>query len=216
MECLLHSALRHGPYRAAPLRGVLRLVRGLALALPFWIATTADATVPQWFATPYDYVVLDRGIRDTLTDFGRNLGLAVSLSDAVKGRVRGRVEAETAGEFLNHITEANGLNWYFDGSVLHVSAASEYATRVITTEGVGSAAVLRQMQQLGLSDERFGIRGDGDLLSVSGPPAYVQMVRDAVRNMQPAPAVADADDPHVRVFRGRTNRDDATTPEPRS
>lgn len=181
------------------------------MALP-----SVAVAAPDWSETPYDYVVLDQDIRATLTDFGRNLGIAVSLSDAVSGRVRGRVEGATAGEFLDRLTDSNGLNWYFDGAVLHVSTAAEYATRVVPTGGLRSDRLIEEMARLDLADARFGIRGGGDTLSVSGPPAYVSMVRDFVQNMQPAPAAPDGDDPRVRVFRGRIGSEEiaAANPQP--
>lgn len=190
-----------------------KALHGFACALSLGLATGAQA-LPDWAATPYEYVVLDQDIRATLTDFGRNLGLAVSLSDAVKGHVRGRVEAQTAGDFLDRISEANGLNWYFDGSILHVSAASEFATRIVATEGADGAAVLPELQRLGLADDRFGIRQSGHMISVSGPPAYVETVRGFIAGMRPATVAAQGDDPRVRVFRGRVGNEETPIPQP--
>lgn len=173
---------------------------------------------PEWADEPYEYVVLDQDIRATLTDFGRNMGIAVSLSDAVKGRVRGRINADSAGEFLNRLADANGLNWYFDGAVLHLSTAGEYATRAVPTGGLRSAELLDEMDRLKLADDRFDIRGGADVISVSGPPAYVEMVRDFVQTMQPPPAAPNRDHPSVRVYRGRVGSEEiaavSPTPDP--
>lgn len=178
------------------------------------LAPAVARAAPQWAETPYEYVVLDQDIRSTLTDFGRNLGMAVSLSDGVKGRVWGRIDADSAGGFLDRLAEQNGLNWYFDGAVLHVSAAGEYATRVIPTGGLRGNDVIDQMQRLDLADDRFGMRGGTDIVTVSGPPAYVAVVRDLVQNMQPVAAIPDGDDPRVRVFRGRIGSEDVAVADP--
>ncbi|WP_188825698.1 type III secretion protein [Brucella endophytica] len=158
---------------------------------------------PRWFAEPYNYVVLDQELRTALTEFGRNLGLPVVLSDAVNGRVRGRIEAKTAGEFLERLAGANGLTWYFDGSVLHVSADKEFMTRVIDSGRLSGEAVANEMRELGLADERFSLRAarNGNVISVSGPPAYIGVVGQLVERMQPEQIIA-GDDPRVRVFRG--------------
>lgn len=176
----------------------------------------AATAAPDWADAPYEYVVLDQEIRATLTEFGRNLGIAVLLSDGVSGHLRGRIDASTAGGFLDRLTESNGLNWYYDGAVLHVSAASEFATRTLPTGGVRSDNVVEQLHRLDLADDRFGIRGAGDVLSVSGPPAYVAAVQQVVQNMQPPPAAPDQDHPYVRVFRGRTGGESiaAANPQP--
>ncbi|GEM_PF-510836 len=179
---------------------VFRLAMLAGLVLAFVHPATAK---PGWFDTSYDYVVLDQDLRDTLTEFGRNLGVPVVLSDAVKGRVRGRVEAKYAGEFLERLAGTNGLTWYFDGSVLHISADTEFATRVIDAGKLSGEVVSARMGELGLADERFSVRssGDGRVITASGPPAYVMTVDQLVQRMQPEPVVA-GDDPRVRVFRG--------------
>lgn len=166
-------------------------------------AASPAAAAPQWFGQPYEYVVLDQDIRTTLTEFGRNLGLPVVLSDAVSGRVRGRIEADKAGQFLERLATANGLTWYFDGSVLHISADREFVTRVIGSGRLSGEAVAQQMRDLGLADGRFSLRAPrtGNVITVSGPPAYISVVGQVVERMQPEPVVA-GDDPRVRVFRG--------------
>lgn len=189
---------------------VFRLAMLAGLVLAFVHPVMAK---PGWFDTSYDYVVLDQDIRDALTEFGRNLGVPVVLSDAVKGRVRGRVEAKYAGEFLERLAGANGLTWYFDGSVLHISADTEFATRVIDAGKLSGGAVSARMGELGLADERFSVRSsrDGRVITASGPPAYVTAVDQLVQRMQPEP-VAIGDDPRVRVFRGGIAPEIVSTP----
>jgi len=164
------------------------------------LAATAK---PKWFGEPYNYVVLDQDVRTTLTEFGRNLGLAIVLSDAVNGRVHGRTEAKSAGDFLEQLAGANGLAWYFDGSVLHISSDKEFATRIVDAGRLTGEAVAKRMLELGLADDRFSLRttSNANVIIVSGPPAYINVVTQLVEHMQPAPVIA-GDDPRVRVFRG--------------
>jgi type III secretion protein C len=166
-------------------------------------AQPVAAAQPDWFEEAYAYVVLDQDVRTTLTEFGRNLGIPVVLSDAVKGRVRGRIEATNAGEFLERLSGANGLTWYSDGAVLHVSADTEFATRVLDAGRLNAEQVTRKMQELGLADDRFSLRGarSGRVITVSGPPAFIAAADQLVQRMQPEPVVA-GDDPRVRIFRG--------------
>jgi type III secretion protein C len=174
----------------------LMLVAGVMLTSPAMAA-------PGWAASAYNYVVLDQDVRVALTEFGRNVGLPVVLSDAVNGRVRGRIEAKTAGEFIDRLAATNGLVWYFDGSVLHVSADKEFVTRVIDAGRLRGDVVANEMRDLGLADERFSLRAarNGNVITVSGPPAYINVVNQLVERLQPEPVVA-GDDPRVRVFRG--------------
>jgi type II secretory pathway component GspD/PulD (secretin) len=183
-----------------------------ALALFFDIALSAAVETRQnWFARPFKYVIINQEVRGILTELGRNIGVPVILTDKVAGRVRGEfaertrreADRQTAGEFLNRLAETNGLTWYFDGSILYVSADQEFSTQVIEVGTLSHKAIVTELQRLSLMDSRFSVRsaGDAGLISVSGPPAFIAIVRQVVDKLRPPPAVA-GDDPRVRVFRG--------------
>src|SRR5262247_962222 len=74
--------------------GACGLVAVSALLFPMLSARG----VPSWFARPFQYVVINQDVRGVLTEFGRNMGVPVILSDKVGGRVRG----ELAGKVGNH------------------------------------------------------------------------------------------------------------------
>ncbi len=136
------------------------------------------------------------------------------------------MRAETAGAFLTRLAEANGLIWYFDGSVLYVNSTEEYATQIIDAGRANGAMVIEEVRRLSLMDDRFSIKStpNAPALRVSGPPAFIAMVQQVVSTVQPPP-LATADDPRVRVFRGGQNgeviehfarqEDGASTPDTR-
>jgi len=172
-------------------------------------AFAADSR-PAWFVRPFEYVVFNQDVRGLLAEFGRNVGVPVILSDKVGGRVRGEVvdrskgdRRATAGEFLTRLAEANGLTWYFDGSILYMSTDQEFSTQLIEVGTLSPNAVIAELRRLSLMDDRFSVRAAGDvgLISVSGPPAFITIVRQVVDKLRPPPTVA-GDDPRVRVFRG--------------
>lgn len=195
-------ALKTSVASNAPRIRVAGAALALLLAAGVVLSSPAEAA-PAWSGSAYNYVVLDQDVRVALTEFGRNVGLPVVLSDAVNGRVRGRIEAKTAGEFIDRLAATNGLVWYFDGSVLHVSADREFVTRVIDAGRLRGDVVANEMRDLGLADERFSLRAarNGNVITVSGPPAYINVVSQLVERLQPEPVIA-GDDPRVRVFRG--------------
>jgi type II secretory pathway component GspD/PulD (secretin) len=174
-------------------------------------AVLAAAARPGWFARPFRYVVINQDVRGILTELGRDIGVPVILSDKVAGRVRGEVieraksetDRPTAGEFLTRLAEANALTWYFDGSILYVSADQEYSTQLIEVGPLRPQAIVAELKRLSLMDERFAVRSAGEvgLISVSGPPAFIAIVRQVAEKLRPPPTVA-GDDPRVRVFRG--------------
>lgn len=193
------SDIRENTYRPGMRGGA---TAALAAAMIAASAPPADAAPPPWDGKPYEYVVVDQDVRGVLTEFGRNLGVPVVLTDKVRGRSRGEIRAKTAEEFLKRIAEAQDLTWYFDGSVLHVSADEEFSTQVIDA-GVDGRTLSRELDRLGLSDRRFSVRATGDsgVVGVSGPPAFLAVVRQTADRLKPPPFVA-GEDPRVRVFRG--------------
>ncbi|EJN03662.1 hypothetical protein [Phyllobacterium sp. YR531] len=161
------------------------------------------SAAPDWFNKQYSYVLINQDIRDALKEFGRNLGVPVTLSDKIRGQVRGEVRADNAGAFLTRLAEANGLIWYYDGSILHMNSSDEFATQIIDIGRANGDMVVDEVQRLNLMDDRFSIRStpNAPALRVSGPPAFIAMVQQVVSTVQPPPQ-ATADDPRVRVFRG--------------
>jgi type III secretion protein C len=189
------------PWVAAALMATAAGPNGAAFAL----------TQAAWFTRPFEYVVINQDVRGILTEFGRNIGIPVMLTDKVSGRLHGdpgdrtagSSTPQSAGQFLNNLAKANDLTWYFDGAILYVSADQEFSTQLIDVGGLSAQEVIAELKRLSLMDERFAVRAGGNAgtLSVSGPPAFIAIVRQLVEKMRPLPAIA-GDDPRVRVFRG--------------
>ena len=176
------------------------------------VAGPAQSLEPKWPAGAYRYIVVDQDLRDILVEFGRNLNVTVKVSEQVSvRRIRGRLPVLSAKEFLNRLCESYGLVWYFDGAVLHISGVSEIRTEPVDIGPGNFGNVSEKLQALGIADPRFTIRSTADsrILSVSGPPPYIALIRQTVTAMQKSVAprsvreVQDGDDVKVRVFRGK-------------
>src|SRR5262245_30380884 len=84
---------------------------GLAAVTAFLMHSPSASGRPNWFARPFQYVVINQDVRGILTEFGRNMGVPVILTDKVGGRVRGEVVErakrdagyQTAGDFLTRL-----------------------------------------------------------------------------------------------------------------
>lgn len=167
----------------------------------------ALGTEPKWPAGPYKYMVIDQDVKGVLVEFGRNIGVPVDVSDQIKGRLRGRLAVATAREFLDRLCESYGLVWYFDGAVLHVNAKAEIRTELISIGRLPPEQVSEKLSALGIADPRFPVRSTQDtgVVSVSGPPPFVSLVRQTLTALAPPrPAREDShgDEIRVRVFRG--------------
>jgi type III secretion protein C len=166
------------------------------------------ATEPFWYSQPYGYVVIDQNLRDTLEAFGRNLGIPVVIAKKVSGKAPSNLRGATAGDFLDTLCANNGLTWFFDGGVLHVTSDEEIEIRPFTAEGFAAAELEQALDELGVAGNHLAIRGgaDGGPLLVSGPPPYMAMVEQWIERRRPAPeevvARAASRERGVRVFRG--------------
>ena len=96
--------------------------RALLIALA---ATPAAAAPLPLMGGSVTYAVVDQDLRDVLTEVTQQSGLRLNLSEAVHGRVRGRLPPAPFSVILDQLAKTYGFDWYYDGGVLYVSAASE-------------------------------------------------------------------------------------------
>ena len=142
------------------------------------LACQAIAAEPAWPTAPYGYVVVDQDLRTVLLQFGSNIGTRIALSEAVQGRVHGRLPALPPREFLEQLAQSYGLDWFYDGTTLCISATDETETRFVALAGANVATLEQALRSTGLYDARFGLRpGPGaDSAMVSGPPRDLKLV----------------------------------------
>lgn len=165
----------------------------LTAAILVGMPQVARALDPKWPPGPYRYVVIEQDLKDALIEFGRNINVPVKVSDVVKGKLRGDLGSGSAEEFFKRLTASQGL-------------ASELRTEVIDLGRILPTDVVSKLSKLGIADPRYPIRttpGSG-LISVSGPPPYIVLVRQTLIAM--ARQVPEGEDTRVRVFRGSTMR----------
>jgi type III secretion protein C len=167
-----------------------------------------------WEARRFDYAVVDQDLRELLVEFGRRVGLGVSVSDAVRGRVRGRLPSLPPRELLGHLAAVHGFDWFVDGATLHVSTMGESTSRLVDLGPVPAGELEEALRALGILDPRWPLRAAGGglgLALIAGPPRYVSLVEQTLaalarRPRRPEGAVAEPAAPlpiEVRVFRGR-------------
>ena len=133
--------------------------------------------------------------------------LRINLSDAVKGRVRGGVPLTSPQNFLDRVTSDCGLDWYYDGLRLYVTASSEDASKSISVPREQLAAFRTALDTGDISDPRFPLRelAGTDTVIVSGPPRFVELVEQAASALaagKPPAAVPPNDPSSVVIYRG--------------
>ncbi|UVC15234.1 secretin N-terminal domain-containing protein [Mesorhizobium onobrychidis] len=187
---------------------VLRL-----LCAGFFLATGTHGTlgVPLSLSkTPYRYTVLDQDLSAALQEFGNNMNIRVNISAEVKGRIRGNMPDLPPREFLDRLANLYGLQWYFDGLVLYVSAAKESQTRMLVLTSIRFDAFKGALDELEISDDRYVVRpapGNG-LVLVSGPPRFTALVEQTFNGLvaeaqaQPRAPETPPSESVLTLFRG--------------
>jgi len=150
-------------------------------ALALSMVATAYAA-PSWPQAPYSYYAENDDLQTVLRDFASGFSLSAQIGRSVTGIVNGRFNTGTPSEFLDRLGGVYGFTWFVHAGTLYVSHASDVTTGSVSAQG-GSISSLRQaLSQLGVLDERFGWgeMPEQGVALVSGPPAYVALVRRTV------------------------------------
>lgn len=161
----------------------------------------ADLVFPQEHGR---FTAIDEDVRDAIRQFSADMRIPVDISDAVTGRIHGRISADTPRSFLDLVSSSYGLNSYYDGYTLYMSTDAENVSRTVHVPASGMTRFLKALDFSGISDKRFILRPlpDQDSVLVSGPPHYVELVSQAASSPSPVAGAAPGDVPSTMVYRG--------------
>lgn len=160
------------------------------------------ATPEAWKESLYSYRSRPASLHEVLSAFARSHGLELRESGVHASHAAQFPEgAARPGAFLDALAGAHRLQWFVYDGRLYVSSQGSSVTERIDTAGLSPGSAKQALAGLGLLDPKFGW-GELDLPSpavlVSGPPAYVSLLRNAVGRVA---ASAEAAQPQAMVFR---------------
>ena len=164
------------------------------------LAGAAEAAPLPASAEIVSYSIVDQDLRDVLTEIVQQAGLPSHVSDAVHGRVRGRLPSASLAATLNRLGRTYGFDWYFDASAVWISATSETKEQMIPLQSIDLSHLEQTLDALGISDPRWPLRAstDGKLVVFDGPVRYVDLVAQTIASLQPEQNAPT----RVSVFRG--------------
>lgn len=130
---------------------------------------------------PFIYKADSRKLPEVLQDFAAALEIPVVVADGVDGTVNGKFNLSPRS-FLDLMSSAYGLTWYFDGSVLFVYPSRANQSKVLFLRDFGADRIERLLHTLKLGDKRFPLKYDAQekTLVVSGPPRHLELVESLV------------------------------------
>ena len=114
--------------------------------------------------------------------FAQAEGYTASISPAVKGTLSGKFQNVDPMTFLAGMQNAFDVNWYTLGRTLHFYAARE-STRTFISPRTGTAQQLyNALKNSSVFSPQLppALGTAGDVISVSGPPEYLDQIRSAV------------------------------------
>ena len=174
------------------------IAAGVAMAALAGYAGPAIA----WRAPAYTLLARQMNVREAFDTFAVAQGLSIVMSDAVGGRFSGDFRDVPAQEFLERVCTMHNLTWYYDGAAIYVYAAGEIMTTLTDLAYMKAPDVQRLLRELGVEDARFPIKtaSDGEIILVSGPPRYVQLVMQTIARADSLKQMRTFNEIDLRIF----------------
>ena len=177
--------------------------RTLLLAVAALCGTLFGETnsVP-WRLPLYSLNARQMEVRSALETFGVAEGVPIIMSEAVTGVFSGSFADVPATEFLDRLATVHNLVWYYDGATIFVNASSETTSMLLDLKYMKAGDVLAMLRELGVEDRRFPIKTaqNGELIMVSGPPRYVQLVAETIARADRLKESRTFNEVEVRLF----------------
>ena len=169
------------------------------------VLSSLVACAVSWRVPTYTLTARLMGVREALETFGVAQGLPVIMSEGVKGTFSGSFKDVPAAEFLDKVATLHNLVWYCDGATIYIYSAAETTSELFDLTNTTLEDVQRTLHELGLDDARYPIKAtkSSNLILVSGPPRYVQLVGQTVSRAELVKATRSRTEVVTRVFRLR-------------
>ena len=179
----------------------MRKLLFLAVAAVGWTLLGETNSVP-WRLPSYSLNARQMDVRSALETFGVAEGVPVIMSEAVTGVFSGNFAEVPATEFLNRLATVHNLVWYYDGASIFVNASGETTSMLLDLKYMKAGDVLTMLRELGVEDRRFPIKTaqEGELIMVSGPPRYVQLVAETIARADRLKESRTFNEVEVRLF----------------
>jgi type III secretion protein C len=177
-----------------------RLSAALVALVLLWAPAVHAAVPANWKDTGFSINATGMTLRQVMEEFGRAYGVRVAISTKADIYMRGRLKADSGSEFLDRLTQPYKFRWFVYNETLYVVSRDENASLRLE---IGEDAVQdakAALLGLGLFDTRFGwgeLPDEGTVI-VSGPRAYVNLVRDV---LLPEETKAQRKGKQVMIFR---------------
>ena len=107
-----------------------------------------------------------------------------------------------AQEFLERVCTMHNLVWYYDGAALYICSSGEVVSQLLDLAYMKAGDVRAMLRELGVEDSRFPIKtaNNDELIMVSGPPRYVQLVLETIERADRLKQLRTFNEIETRIF----------------
>ena len=180
-----------------------RLLLAFLLICAAAFAARANATnaIP-WRVGKYSLIARQMALREAFDTFGVTEGLSVVMSEQVRGSFSGDFVDMPAQEFLERVCTMHNLVWYYDGAALYICSSGEVVSQLLDLAYMKAGDVRAMLRELGVEDSRFPIKtaNDDELIMVSGPPRYVELVLQTIEKADRLKQLRTFNEIETRIF----------------
>lgn len=140
------------------------------------------------FRQPFSHYAENEGICSVLADFARAEGYGSVCSPALTGEMSGRFEQVPPDEFLAGMRSAFGVRWFTQGHTVTFWHEGENTRAFLAPSTVSASALRDMLRAAGMISPQLPLEtlSEQNLLSVSGPPLYVEQLREAMAAFEAA------------------------------
>lgn len=140
------------------------------------------------FRQPFSHYAENEGICSVLADFARAEGYGSVCSPALTGEMSGRFEQVPPDEFLAGMRSAFGVRWFTQGHIVTFWHEGENTRAFLAPSTVSASALRDMLRAAGMISPQLPVEtlSEQNLLSVSGPPLYVEQLREAMAAFEAA------------------------------
>lgn len=173
-----------------PCHSLMRTLRLFLLctAALLFFCVSAQASGP--FRVPFTYYADSQELTTVLGHFARTEGYVPDFTVGVQGKVSGRFSGVSGRTFLKGMQSAFNVNWYILGNTLHFYHIGESSRTFLSPRTCSAAELYSVLSKSGVFSPQLPARLNeaGDVISVAGPPAYLNQIRSAAMAFESAQA----------------------------
>ncbi|KVN39689.1 secretin [Burkholderia pyrrocinia] len=138
---------------------------------------SVDAAPIRWRSTEIQYAAEGKDVKDVLRDLSASQNIAANVAPGVSGAVSGKMKMSPQ-RFLDTLAASFGFVWYYDGTVLYVTPASDMKSTLVKLDQANTGDLRDLLEQMKVADPRYPVTYNAKQRTalVAGPPRYVELV----------------------------------------